>query len=150
MQIRTFLPSDREAVLALVADFYNSPACLHRIPVQNFADAFDEMAADRGLMRGLALVEAGRICCYCQLAFTYSTEAGGPVVLLEELYLAPDCRGRGWGSEVLEFLKREYAGRAARIRLEVAPENPRARQLYEREGFAVLGYTQMILENFAL
>ena len=148
MQIRTFLPQDRDAVLALVSDFYTSPACLHAIPVQNFADAFDEMAADRGLLRGLALLEGEGLCGYCQLAFTYSTEAGGPVVLLEELYLRPDCRGKGYGKQLLDFLKKEYAGRAARLRLEVAPENPRARQLYEREGFEVLPYTQMILEDF--
>lgn len=71
-----------------------------------------------------------------------------PVVLLEELYLRPDCRGKGYGKQLLDFLKKEYAGRAARLRLEVAPENPRARQLYEREGFEVLPYTQMILEDF--
>ena len=74
--------------------------------------------------------------------------ARGMVVWVEELYLAPACRGKGYGGKVLQFLKTEYAGRAARIRLEVTAANPRARALYEREGFTVLNYTQMVLEDF--
>lgn len=148
LQIRTFLPQDKEKILALVADFYNSSAFLHRIPVQNFADAFDEMVADRGLYRGLAVLDETGLCGYGQLTFSMSTEAGGMVVWVEELYLTPACRGKGYGSKVLQFIKKEYTGRAARIRLEVTAANPRARALYEREGFALLNYTQMILEDF--
>lgn len=148
LQIRTFLPQDKKDILALVEDFYTSPAFLHQIPVQNFAAAFDEMAADRGLYRGLAILDETGLCGYCQLTFSMSTEAGGMVVWVEELYLTPPCRGKGYGSSVLQFIKSEYAGRAARIRLEVTAANPRARTLYEREGFTVLDYTQMVLEDF--
>lgn len=149
MLIRTFLPEDRAAVLQLVHDFYTSPGVLHQIPVDYFARAFDEMCADRGVLRGLAVLDdAGVLCGYCQLTFSYSTEAGGRVVHLEELYFDPSCRGKGYGSAVLEFLKREYAQTAARIRLEVVPENTGAARLYERHGFEVLPYQQMIIEQF--
>ena len=148
LQIRTFLPQDKKQILAMVTDFYSSPAFVHPIPVQHFADAFGEMTLDRGLYRGLAILDETGICGYCQLTFSMSTEAGGMVVWVEELYLAPACRGKGYGGKVLQFLKTEYAGRAARIRLEVTAANPRARALYEREGFALLNYTQMVLEDF--
>ena len=148
LQIHTFLPQQKEEILALVNAFYTSPAFLHPIPLQNIADAFDEMVADRGLYRGLAILDETGLCGYCQLTFSMSTEAGGMVVWVEELYLTPACRNKGYGSKVLEFIKKEYAGRAARIRLEVTAANPRARALYEREGFTVLNYTQMVLEDF--
>ena len=77
-----------------------------------------------------------------------STWLGRAGIYLEDLFVLPEYRGKGYGKQLLDFLKKEYAGRAARLRLEVAPENPRARQLYEREGFEVLPYTQMILEDF--
>lgn len=149
MLIRNFCPDDREEILALVTEFYTSPGVLHQIPVQYFADAFDEMVANRGLLRGLAVVgDDGKLVGYCQLTFSYSTEAGGKVVWIEELYFTPACRGLGYGSAVLEFIRNEYAGKAARLRLEVVPENTGALHLYERFGFEQLGYQQMILENF--
>lgn len=149
MSIRNFTQDDRDAVMAMVDTFYHSPAVDHEIPASHTADVFDEMCdggSDR--IRGLIIEHQGKMAGYCSLSFGYSTEAGGTVVILEEGYVLPAYRSLGLGGELLNFIKNDYRGKAARLRLEVAPTNTRAIALYERMGFKVLPYVQMIAENF--
>ncbi|EYD72039.1 GNAT family N-acetyltransferase [Limimaricola hongkongensis] len=56
--------------------------------------------------------------------------------LIDGIFVAPEARGRGVGSRLIEALAQEARMRGhAEIRLEVIDENPRARALYERRGF---------------
>lgn len=149
MTIRNLEPMDKNAVLAMVEDFYHSPGVLNPIPTSNFANAYDEMCCGGSeRLRGLVMEVEGKTAGFCSLSFSYSTEAGGPVVLIEELYIAPEFQGNGIGTAVFNLLKEEYKGKAARLRLEVAPENARALALYERIGFTRLPYIQMTMEDF--
>ena len=67
---------------------------------------------------------------------------------LEELYLRPEARNQGLGSEFFDFLRRYGASLGARrLRLEVEEENTGAMRLYARMGFAALDYRQMIRED---
>ncbi|MDL2218882.1 GNAT family N-acetyltransferase [Ruminococcaceae bacterium OttesenSCG-928-O06] len=147
--IRDFTAEDKEAVLAMVDAFYHSPAVDHDIPLAHFADVYDEMCGGGSArVRGLAVQQDGKLVGFCALSFSYSTEAGGPVVLIEEAAILPECRGAGLGQALFAFIQNEYRGKAARLRLEVAPDNTRAMALYERMGFARLPYIQMISEAF--
>ncbi|MCA7026277.1 GNAT family N-acetyltransferase, partial [Stenotrophomonas acidaminiphila] len=56
------------------------------------------------LLEGDDVAEAG----YITLGWCFSVEQGGRFVLLDELYLAPAARGRGWGREALA-LARDWA-----------------------------------------
>lgn len=147
--IRDLKLEDRQEVLAMVELFYNSPGVLHKIPVEYFDNAYNEMCSGgSGRLRGLMLEADGKPAGFSSLSFSYSTEAGGAVVLMEEIYIKPEYRGNGIGSTVIEYVKNEYRGKAARLRLEVNPENTRAIDLYERSGFQKLPYVQMTLEDF--
>lgn len=64
--------------------------------------------------------------------------------LIDGIAVAPTARGRGIGTALLRALFE--AGRARHypaIRLDVLPENIRARALYEREGFETAGTLRM-------
>lgn len=149
MIIRDFKQTDFHAVLAMVTTFYTSPGVLHEIPTENFANAYNEMCnGGSGRLRGLLIEQDGIAAGYCQLSFSYSTEANGLVVLIEELFILPEFRGYGLGTAMFAYIKNEYKGKAARLRLEVAPENKRAQKLYESLGFEAFPYMQMIQENF--
>lgn len=59
--------------------------------------------------------------------------------LIDGLFVAPDRRGQGIGSTLIEALAAEGARRGyAELRLEVIEENTRARALYERRGFVAV------------
>lgn len=146
--IRSFQNEDKQEVLSMVKDFYSGPGVIHKIPVENFEKAYDGMVNKTPYLRGYCIIKDGKIAGYIHLSFSYSCEAGGIVVWIEELYIKPEYRGCGLGSEALEFVKNKYSGKAARIRLEVSPENGGAKKLYKKHGFSPLDYHQMINENF--
>ncbi len=64
--------------------------------------------------------------------------------LIDGISVARASRGRGVGTALLAALcDAGYARGYREIRLDVLPENLRARSLYEREGFAVVGTQRM-------
>jgi GNAT superfamily N-acetyltransferase len=64
----------------------------------------------------------------------YVDRTGRDLVLIE-ISLLPEWRGRGIGAALLEQLQQEVgAGLRDRVSLQVTPENP-ARRLYQRMGF---------------
>lgn len=73
---------------------------------------------------------------YTILTWGFTVELGGPFILIDELYLRPSHRGRGWGSTTLAFIgERARFHRGVALQLEVERHNTQARALYERNGF---------------
>lgn len=142
--IRNIRPSDREVYLRMVADFYRSPGVLHPIPAAHAERTFDELMRSTAYAEAFIFEHEGRIAGYGLLAKTFSQEAGGAVVWIEELYVAPEYRGAGLGRDFLRFVRREV--HAARYRLEAERGNVRAVALYEREGFRPLAYDNYCLD----
>ena len=79
-------------------------------------------------------------------AKTYSPEAGGIVIWVEDLYIRPQFRSKGLGRLLFEELERNGDPRLKRIRLEVEEGNIKAISLYKRLGFRHLPYGQMVKE----
>jgi GNAT superfamily N-acetyltransferase len=81
--------------------------------------------------------ESGR-CAHGHLVLTlgFSLEFGGRFVLLDEVFVEPELRGRGHGKEAAEFAARWAREQGAgALRLEVNRANTRAREVYLRRGF---------------
>lgn len=144
MRIRRLAPSDRHVYLEMARAFYASDAVDHPIPEEFLARTFDEMMARDTYAEGYLFEESGAALGYALLAKTWSQEAGGMAVWVEELYLRPESRGKGVGTAFLAYL-REHCP-AARYRLETEEENVRAKALYARMGFEPLRYESMILD----
>jgi GNAT superfamily N-acetyltransferase len=95
--------------------------------------------SDPGLGRvWLALVEDS-IAGYAMGTWGFSTEQGGRFLLLDELFVLPEFRGRGVGAATLAFVEKEAErDGAGAVRIEVAVENGPARELYRAAGYADL------------
>jgi [ribosomal protein S18]-alanine N-acetyltransferase len=79
--------------------------------------------------------EAGLLVGYAGMMFT-----GGPEADVLTLAVSPACWGKGIGTALLKALLDEAESRHCRqIFLEVREDNPRARSLYLRHGFAEVG-----------
>lgn len=146
--IRNFTVSDKAAFLDMCMDFYSGEGVDHTIPAAYAEKTFGILVQDNSPFCDAYVCEQnGKIAGYVLLAITYSNEAGGEVVWIEELYTVPEARGTGVASELIDYVLDKYST-AARFRLEVTDENEGAVRLYRKKGFVPLKYNQMeILKN---
>lgn len=143
--IRKICYSDRDEYIKMAEDFYASPAVSHPIPKNNFENAFNAAISGDPCIKIYIFEKNGETAGYAALALTYTTEGGGKTVWLDELYVREDFRGNGLGKDFIEFLKSDNT--IKRIRLEITPENDRAKKLYSALGFYACDYKQMIFDR---
>ena len=141
---RKITAADEAVYTELLREFYHSPAVLHPIPEEYYHRAFEEAVKDSPYAEAYLFEQDGQIAGYGTLAKTFSTEAGGLVIWLEEVYIRQEFRGSGLGSRFFRFIEEMYEGTAARLRLEVEPDNEAAIRLYTRLGYEALPYRQRI------
>lgn len=140
--LRKITPNDRETYIALSEEFYSSDAVSHSIPVEFHKNSFDELMRSDEYIECFIFEQNGETAGYALIAKTFSPEAGGVVVWIEELYVRESFRGKGLGKAFFKYMEENYP--AARYRLEIEPENLRAKKLYSSLGYKELPYAQMI------
>ncbi len=144
--IRKMQPSDREAYLELANAFYHSEAVLHSVPEIHLEKTFEAAVGGSPYLECLMFEKEGQTAGFALLALTWSQEAGGLVVWVEELFVKPEYRGQGLGKGFFAWLEEHYPN-ASRFRLEIEPDNHRAEALYRQMGFDFLDYRQMVAEK---
>lgn len=140
--IRKITEADRAAFLTMSRDFYLSDAVLHPVPDEFHERAFDEMMRSSHYLECFIFTADDSPVGFGLIAKTYSREAGGMALWVEELYLTPPYRGMGIGTQFFKFLENNYC--PARFRLEAEKDNARAIALYEKMGYRPLQYVQLI------
>lgn len=141
--IRPVKENDREFYIRSALAFYHSPVVLAPIPQSHIEKTFDLLLQGSPFALGYILEHDGKPCGYALLARTWSQEAGGEVIWIEEIYVLPEFRSLGLGKEFFAFLEKAFAGKAKRFRLEVEKENEKAVRLYKSLGFEFFEYDQM-------
>ena len=137
--------TDQEEYYQMATEFYSNPCCDHNVDKSHFENAFNFCLQENNYARIFIIRYDGKVAGYGNIAFTYSIEAGGKVVLLEELFIKPNYRNKGIGKAFFDFIYKNYP--AKRYRLEVTACNNDAIRLYEKLGYKFLNYKQMIKEN---
>lgn len=143
--IRDLRPEERPLFLALCHQFYRSSAVSHPVPDEHFEKTADLALTGSPYVRVLLLLDGEIPAGFSVVTLTHSNEAGGLCVLIEDLMVLPEFRGKGLGRAFFRYLEAEYP-HAARFRLEVMPDNEGAIRLYRRQGFVPLTYLQMVKE----
>lgn len=135
LTLRTAQPQDFADILAMLKTFYEED----HIPyvAKQVEPGLQQVLHDAH--NGAVLIlqsETLPLAGYIILGWCFSVEQGGRFVLLDELYLAPAARGRGWGKQALA-LARDWAKAqgASVMRLEVNHHNARAKALYLASGY---------------
>jgi GNAT superfamily N-acetyltransferase len=132
-QIRPATAGDLDTLVALMRDFYREDGD----PFDAGASraAFAALLAESSWGRVLVAEEDGTAVGYVALTLGFSLEFGGHDAFVDDLYVAPAHRGRGFGTALLaacEETCRKLGVRA--LHLAVKPSN-RAAVLYGRRGF---------------
>lgn len=141
--IRKFVPEDREDYIRFSTEFYNSSAVDKPVPREHFEQGFDEMMRSDVYVQGYMLVCDGNNVGYCVTMKTYSVEAGGITIWIDELFVLEEYRSKGLGRELFKYIEENGDKKLRRIRLEVELENGRAISLYKKMGFETAPYDGM-------
>lgn len=144
--IREINQNDHDIFIEMVNQFYHSPAVLHHISSVHAENTFIELMNQSPYVKGYLFELEGNIAGYGLLAITYSNEAGGLVVWIDEILILEAYRGKGLGTEFFAFVQQQFP-QAKRFRLEVTKENTRATKLYQSLKYESLDYLQMVLER---
>lgn len=141
--IRKFVPEDREDYIRFSTEFYNSSAVDKPVPREHFEQGFDEMMRSDVYVQGYMLVCDGNNVGYCVTMKTYSVEAGGITIWIDELFVLEEYRSKGLGRELFKYIEENGDKKLRRIRLEVELENGGAISLYKKMGFEPAPYDGM-------
>lgn len=146
LTIRPIRKDDRSVYLKMAAEFYATDAVLLHVGEEHLASTFSELMRSDDYAICYIFELDGEIAGYSLLAKTYSQEAGGMVLWIEEIYVSPMFRGQGIGKAFFDFLIKSKPSDVKRLRLEVERENEGAVRLYKSFGFDFLDYDQMIID----
>lgn len=139
--------ADMGLLAAMMDEFYHSDAVLHPIPASHYGRTVQELAKGSPYAKAYLFEHDGETAGYALLAVTWSNEAGGVTVWVEEVYVRPQFQGKGIGKAFFTFLHQAWEGKAVRFRLETEAENDGARRLYQRLGYEEFPYLQMVREG---
>lgn len=126
---------------AQITDLLKRQLDEHRLPisVDHIREGVEGIFADN--TRGFLLVAkmADQPIGVAYISFVWTLEHGGPGAWLEEIYMLPEWRNRGIGTQMLEMAIKECTNRGCRgIDLEIDSAHKKVESLYRRFGFLPL------------
>lgn len=142
---REIRENDRELYYRYADLFYHTDAVNAPVPEKNYEATFNECLRSDAYVKCYIFEWEGAPCGFALLSKTFSQEAGGVSVTIEEIYIEEAYRGRGLATEFFTYLK--SLPYIMRLRLEVEDDNEGAKRLYERMGFSLLPYLQMVIDR---
>jgi GNAT superfamily N-acetyltransferase len=144
--IRKIQEKDREIYLKMAEKFYSTDAVAKKVAGSHFELAFDEVLKSDTYASAYIFEYDAKVAGYVLMAKTYSQEAGGLVLWVEEIFVEESYRGKGIAKAFFRFLLDTKGDEIKRLRLEVEAENTDAVRLYKSFGFEFLEYDQMIVD----
>lgn len=134
-----------DLVVAMCGELNREDPGPHPVPPEQMRETLAVLR--REPMRGRAVVlEVDRVLAgYSLLIAFWSNELGGEVCDVDELFVVREHRGQGHGRALFAALERGelWPVPPVAVALVVTPGNSRARQLYERLGFAAVGVSMV-------
>lgn len=125
--------ADLDTLRVLMREFYEyekRPCTAEKV------NALAALLRDSSLGWAALIRDGDEAAGYVVLTYGYSVEFHGRDLLVDDLYLRPAYRGRGWGTRVLGEIEKiaRHEGLNA-VHLEVAHWNIGARRFYDKAGF---------------
>lgn len=132
----------REAVAGMIKVFFESPAVATNGSREIADRSIDECIGHSPYAEGYVFLSDGEVVGYSMLAKSFSTEYGKRCIWIEDLYIREEYRNMGIGRRMLDLVMKKYPDCCHR--LEVETENAHALHVYEKAGFSMMPYDEMI------
>jgi len=147
MTWRISQPSEDDLIVGMCLALNREDPGPRPVAINQIRNTLKELRANPVRGRILVLELDGRVEGYALLVAYWSNELGGEICNIDEIYVRPDRRGRGYGRALVETLvvgNSIWPGHPAAIALEVSPINERALALYSKLGFVRSPNHQML------
>ena len=105
-----------------------------------FKETFEGALESKDLITLMIFEEDGIPVGFANLMTIYSIWAHGKALILDDLYLKPEARGKGYGKRALKYIE-EYAEKKKYKRIQFQSEltNPSAMEFYKALGYIPTG-----------
>lgn len=144
--IKRFDVLDASILEEMMISFYTGPAVLHKIDKKNIQNTIAILSQGSPFTDAFIIKFHEEVAGYVLLSFTYSNEAGGQVVWIEEIYINEKFRGKKLSKALLNHVLNEYHF-SARFRMDVVKDNNASMALFTSFGFEKLDYIQYIKDK---
>lgn len=141
MNLRPMTYADRECVKAMMRTFYASPAVHTSGSEEIFLSDINACIGNSPYLEGYIFELEDKVVGYAMLAKSFSTEFGKPCIWIEDIYLIPEERGKGYAKSFFKMLDEKYKG--CILRLEADAENETALRTYRKCGFEIMPYVEL-------
>lgn len=142
--IRKMKSEDKAEVMRMMRFFYLSPAVSTNGSDEIFERDIEACLSDDDSLEGFVFEIDEELAGYAMLARGFCTELGRKCVWLEDLFVIPEFRRKGFADDFLGYIKENY--RDCAVRLEVEKANKPANALYKKYGFKSFPYNELYLE----
>ena len=136
LEFREAIPGDEAALLPMMRALAQQDPEV--IPFNETAvrAAFHQFLSLPAFGRIWLIYDGSELIGYVILAIGYSFEFRGHDAFIDELYIVPSHRRRGFGRQTMSFVEQEARKLGVNaIHLEVDPSNNSALELYRRTGY---------------
>ena len=140
-KILSMTEAHREAVLSMMRVFYASPAVATNGSEEIFEADITACVSSSPYAEGFVFETDGALSGYAMIAKSFSTEYGCPCIWIEDIYLKPEYRNLGIGSQFFAYLEEKFPNYLQR--LEVEHDNRPAVHTYRKNGFTEMPYMEM-------
>ena len=103
---------------------------------EQFSNTFMEALASDDLISLMIFEEDDKPVGFANLMTIYSIWTHGKALILDDLYLRPETRGKGYGKKSLEFIEQFAKERGCkRLQFQSEVTNPNAMEFYISQGY---------------
>lgn len=128
------MASDIDLAVAMMHEFYAIDG--YPIDEHRTRGLFNTFLENENLGKAWLILDEGDVVGYLILTFVFSFEFGGTIAFVDELYISDRARGKGIGTQTIEFVKTEAGLLGVKmLYLEVEHHNTIAQKLYASAGF---------------
>jgi GNAT superfamily N-acetyltransferase len=146
MIIRFFESKDLVPFKKMCSAFYSTGATARGYDESLTIKTFYRILAKHENLWGVVFIdkESNEYVGYALMSAYWCNEDGGNVVILDELYIDTVNRHKGYGTQFMNWMEKEFKDKAVAFTLQVLKTNEIAQKLYKKIGFDAAGFEEMI------
>ncbi len=145
--IRKFKLIDKKEIIELIQNLYKEDSYGENISLQKINRTIKELFLHNEKGSIFIIEEKEKIIGYAIIINYWSNEFGGNILFIDEIFILPDYRNFGVGTNFINYLIKNKINSSVGIQLEVTKANTNAKNFYEKLGFDLSDRIHMIYKK---